>query len=77
LTRIYFQELRIKQISNASGVFSGQNLQVSWKHITKTNDGFGNLSGDKNITMFNRNVLIDPDFIDLLIKKRSKPANTR
>jgi hypothetical protein len=69
MVRIFFNDLRIDQISNSSGVFSGRNMQTKWKHSKKINEGFGSLSGDKNITAGNRNVILDPDFIDVFVRR--------
>jgi hypothetical protein len=69
MARIYFKDLNIEEISNSSGVFSGRNLQVGWRHSKKTSEGFGSLSGDKNVIVGNLNVLLDPDFVDFFVKK--------
>lgn len=47
-TNIRFKALKIDNISNSSGVFSGDNLQVKWKAFIETNEGSGGLSGNYN-----------------------------
>jgi hypothetical protein len=68
MSRIIFNDLNVKEISNSSGVFSGLNFQIKWKHSKKINDGFGSMSGDKNVSLGNRNIVFDSDFIDFSYK---------
>ncbi|MDC3417387.1 hypothetical protein [Aquibacillus salsiterrae] len=48
MTKIRFKDLNVKEITNSSGIFSGDNLQVKWTHHKKTSEGFGSVGGEKN-----------------------------
>lgn len=58
MVNIKFEDLIIENISDSSGVFSGDNIQVKWKAYAKDNNGFGTISGDLNRSMNNRSILI-------------------
>ncbi|UFJ41545.1 hypothetical protein LOK74_03150 [Brevibacillus humidisoli] len=64
MVRIQFRDLTIDRIAHASGVFSGDNAPCHWKHRAKTNEGFGAVSGDKNISIGNRSLLNDQDICE-------------
>jgi hypothetical protein len=49
MVRITFQDLKINEISQSSGVFSGNNAQMNWKHVARVNEGQGVISGDHNV----------------------------
>lgn len=69
MARIYFDSLKVESIANSSGVFSGQNVQHTWRHDSKLNEGFGTFSGNGNIASKGISVLIDSDVIDQWVKK--------
>lgn len=58
MVKIEFGDLIIEAISNSSGVFSGDNLQVKWRSIAKTDSGFGTLEGNSNNSIHNQSSVI-------------------
>lgn len=60
MLRIEFGDLVIENISDSSGVFTGDNLQVKWCSCMKINEGFGTLEGDSNRTINNQSAVIKP-----------------
>lgn len=58
MVRIEFGDLIIEQISDSSGVFSGDNLQVKWRSWIKVDEGFGSLEGDSNNSINNQSAVI-------------------
>ncbi|MGF7088230.1 hypothetical protein JOD24_002075 [Kroppenstedtia sanguinis] len=70
MARIFFDSLKITEISNASGVFTGHNVQYGWRHESKQNEGFGTFSGNGNLTCKGIHILIDSDLIDQWVKKQ-------
>lgn len=69
MARIFFDSLEIKEVSNASGVFSGHNVPFRWRHHSKQNEGFGTLLGNGNVAHKGTNMLIDSDTIDQWVNK--------
>jgi hypothetical protein len=60
MVRIEFKDLIIEQISDSSGVFTGDNLQVKWRSCIKIDEGFGTLEGDSNNSTNNQSAVIRP-----------------
>lgn len=60
MVRIEFGDLIIDRISDTSGVFSGDNLQVKWRSSLKVDEGFGSLEGDYNSSVNNQSAVIRP-----------------
>lgn len=60
MVRIEFGDLVINQISDSSGVFTGDNLQVKWQSCIKIDEGFGLLEGDGNKPVNNQSIIIRP-----------------
>ena len=58
MVRIEFGDLIVEQISDSSGVFSGDNLQVKWRSSVKVDEGFGTLNGDCNNSKYNQSAVI-------------------
>lgn len=58
MVRIEFGDLIIEQISDSSGVFSGDNLQIKWRSCMKVDEGFGTLEGDSNNSLNNQSAVI-------------------
>lgn len=58
MVRIEFGDLIIEQISDSSGIFTGENLQVKWQSYIKADDGFGTLAGDSNSSANNQSAVI-------------------
>ncbi|OCL26258.1 hypothetical protein U472_09615 [Orenia metallireducens] len=48
MARIRFKNLKIENINNSSGIFSGDNLQVKWKSYVQQSSGYGELQGNFN-----------------------------
>lgn len=63
--RIQFNNFKIDTISNSSGVYSGENQQMKYKHVSKQNQAFGKLAGQGNLISYARVKLSDSDQIDL------------
>lgn len=61
---INLEHLHVQVVSEASGIFCGKNLQVSWRSIQKTNQGYGTVSGDSNIVPTSLNSVNDTDLLD-------------
>ncbi len=60
MVRIEFGDLIIDELSESSGVFTGNNLQVKWRASTRIDDGFGTLQGDNNSSINNQSAVIRP-----------------
>ncbi|MBX5437154.1 MAG: hypothetical protein IRZ33_08050, partial [Alicyclobacillaceae bacterium] len=58
--------IRFSNIDSASAVNFGQSLQQDWHSISKTNTGYGKITGDRNWLERNRALVQDPDGADLL-----------
>ncbi|WP_274362169.1 hypothetical protein [Paenibacillus thermotolerans] len=71
MVRIRFQELQIKEISGGSGLFSGSNKLIGFKHISKHNQAFGTVSGQDSRVSGQRSVLDDRDQIDMQFMRKS------
>ena len=63
--------LQAGSISNASGIFSGKNIQIGWSSHGKANSGFGTIGGHHHKVTHNTNFVIDNDQIDTPIEDRS------
>lgn len=72
MVKIIFNDLKIDEIAETSGVFSGTNIHVRWKHAGKTNEGFGRVSGDGNSADGGVHVLSDRDLAEH-VEKQSRP----
>jgi len=51
-------------MSESSGIFTGDNLQVKWRSYSKTDEGFGTLEGDSNYSANNQSAVIRTCFKD-------------
>lgn len=58
MPRIQFHNLEIDKVASASGVFSGDNVQVDWTNVSKTNEGNGTVSGDDNFFYNGRHIVV-------------------
>lgn len=54
---IQFGKFTINQLSNSSGVFSGDNIQSNFTSHSHKNEGSGTTSGEKNILTNNKHVV--------------------
>lgn len=55
---IEFDQIKVENISNSSGIFTGDNIQIKWKALNCSNEGCGTLDGDKNHSLNNQNIVI-------------------
>lgn len=62
--KISFNTIQVNSITNASGIFVGNNTQMNWSSHNKENIGFGTVDGNQNRLKGNHNIVIDPDVID-------------
>lgn len=60
MAKIQFGDLVIEQISDSSGVFTGNNIQVKWKSYQKSDSGFGTIAGDGNKSTNLQSAVIRP-----------------
>jgi len=60
MVRIEFGDLIIEQLSDSSGVFTGDNLQLKWQSFERSDSGFGIISGDCNSSRNNQSAVIKP-----------------
>lgn len=67
---IHIENMQAGSITNASGIFSGKNIQIGWSSHGKFNSGFGTLGGSNNKVYKNTNVVFDNDQIDTAIDDR-------
>ncbi len=72
MSKIYFTDIIINQISTNSGLFTGDNQADGWLHQEKVNDGFGGTPGEENQVNWNQTLLVDTDFIDIHNKSNDK-----
>lgn len=59
MAHIEFNDLTIESLSNVSGVFTGNNIQVRWKAYPKVNEGYGEINGDSNRYVNNKSIVIE------------------
>ncbi|MBM7624454.1 hypothetical protein [Sporohalobacter salinus] len=59
---IKVKELKIGEINNSSGMFSGDNLQVKWNAFAKSNEGYGILDGNYNKLSNTKSIIIKSGF---------------
>jgi len=58
MVKIEFGDLIIEQMSDSSGVFTGDNLQLKWRSYRKFDEGFGTLEGNSNNSLNNQSAVI-------------------
>jgi hypothetical protein len=58
VARIEFNDLIIESLSDASGVFTGNNIQFKWKSYPVINQGYGEIAGNSNKYINNKNIII-------------------
>lgn len=58
MVRIVLGDFKVEEVTNSSGIFTGENLQVQWKAFIKTNSGYGDISGDKNKYSRSKSVVV-------------------
>lgn len=58
MVKINYSSLQVDLITNSSGIFTGQNLQLNWKAYIENNSGLGGLNGNANQLANPKNILI-------------------
>jgi hypothetical protein len=58
--------IRFSNIDSASAVNFGQSMQQDWHSISKTNTGYGKVTGDHAYLERTRALIQDPDGLDML-----------
>ncbi|MDN5344956.1 MAG: hypothetical protein PWQ18_1069 [Clostridia bacterium] len=66
LLQINIHTLRIADVDTGSAVAIGTNYFYEWSTCSKTNNGFGRLSGDQNSLDDSSFQVEDPDWQDML-----------
>ncbi|MYL49461.1 hypothetical protein GLV98_08185 [Halobacillus litoralis] len=58
MSHIQFRNLSVDQITDASGIFSGTNLQSGFKAVEQRWEGNGKIIGHKNTLQHNKHLII-------------------
>lgn len=66
LLQININTLRIANVDTGSAVAIGNNYFFDWQTFSKSNNGFGRLSGDRNSLTDTIFQVDDPDFQDMI-----------
>lgn len=74
MVQIYFADLTISKMGNNSGVFTGENHLQGRLYRGKMNEGFGNVSGQRNQLVWNRQIVIDVDVVDQYRENKRKES---
>jgi hypothetical protein len=48
VTKIYFDTLKVGELSQSSGIFSGENRQRGWRDVRSSKQSFGSVGGNHN-----------------------------
>ncbi|MFB5192626.1 hypothetical protein [Alicyclobacillus fastidiosus] len=64
MPRISVGELYVDSIDSTSGWFHGQNTPCHWRHIENSNEGFGEVLGERNAIHCVLLVVGDQDIMD-------------
>lgn len=64
MTKFWYGKIQIDSVQRSSVVAYGQNMQSGFTRVSKTNEGFGELSGKENIAVRNIHFVNDADDID-------------
>ncbi|MEH7385849.1 hypothetical protein V7147_10615 [Bacillus sp. JJ1521] len=67
--KIVLKQLNVEKVSDSSGIFSGENLQIDWKSYKKMNEGFGLMLGNHNQSTKNYHIVQKKDFEEKSIHK--------
>ncbi|KYP80195.1 hypothetical protein [Ferroacidibacillus organovorans] len=59
--------IRFSNIENASAVNFGQSVQADWDSYSKTNTGFGKITGSHNHIEDTKSRVDDPDTVDSIM----------
>ncbi|MCA0972491.1 hypothetical protein LCM20_17990 [Halobacillus litoralis] len=58
MANIKFHNITVDQITNASGIYSGQNVPLRYKSESRKFEGLGRVVGDRNDIHHNRHLII-------------------
>lgn len=61
----YIGQIRIGSVEGSSCINFGNNTNAGFSSEKKHNQGFGNISGDRNEMLDTRTLLDDADFLDM------------
>ncbi|MCF8564341.1 hypothetical protein LLE49_06230 [Alicyclobacillus tolerans] len=75
MTTVFFKNLQINSVSQTSGVFHGDNYLGGFVSKTKSNEGFGEVSGQKNVVVECLDLVLDLDTLDTVVKKPPSPSS--
>lgn len=64
MVRIQFQSIHIDNLAESSSVNKGTNRIVGRRHSSKTNQGLGAVSGERNVVIGGKHVADDGDLFD-------------
>lgn len=68
--KIEFDNINVNAIETTSGIFVGTNTQLGWGAHSKSNHGFGSITGQFNFAIKAINIVMDDDVIDTPIDDR-------
>lgn len=63
MVQIHFANISIHSVADNSGVFSGENVLQGRVYRGKKNEGFGEVTGQNNRLLWNRQIVIDTDVV--------------
>ncbi len=66
LLQININTLRVSNVDTGSAIAIGYNYFADWQTYSKSNSGFGRLSGDSNSLTDMKLMVDDPDFQDMV-----------
>ncbi|KRE01916.1 MULTISPECIES: hypothetical protein [Priestia] len=73
--QIVFDDLTVNAVKNNAGVFIGKNVQQNWETtITRSNSGFGTISGDDNQLSYNTHLVLGEDDVNDSFEQVAKKA---
>ncbi|WP_456276115.1 hypothetical protein [Bacillus sp. AK128] len=61
---LLLKDINVNVMQSNAGIFIGSNRQSFWSTQSKSNHGFGSISGNGNKTFRNVNIVVDPDVVD-------------
>ena len=63
---VVFNKLFVNSVEDSSGIFIGTNQAIGWSAYSKTNQGFGSLTGSTLVNSMS--IVQDPDMIDMPVE---------
>lgn len=58
MVRIMLGDFKVDEITNSSGIFTGENVEIQWKAFIRTNSGYGDIRGDRNKYSNNKSMVL-------------------